>query len=142
MVTENIESFSSDSGLADRELACLNSATGMIPAMIPDRFPKQTHAGHEKRTVRGKSIFADDKGVSSELEMPQDVANDGPVGDGSDKAQGTLVTLGASGHVEGKHTPRNLAQSQPDETGLAYASMPCWRGNGVMAPRSLLGAAK
>src|SRR5262249_17536372 len=30
--------FSSDSGLSDRELACLNSVTGMIPDSFPSRL--------------------------------------------------------------------------------------------------------
>ena len=34
------------------------------------------------------------------------------------------------------------AHAQRDETGLACVSIPCWRGVGVMAPRSLLCAAK
>jgi hypothetical protein len=51
------KAFSSDSGRIDRELAYLNWATGMIPAMIPDRFLSRLILVTRKRTVREKSNF-------------------------------------------------------------------------------------
>ena len=41
-------------------------------------------------------------GVGGELEMPQDAANDGSVGESGDDPQGTQVTSGASFQVDGK----------------------------------------
>jgi hypothetical protein len=74
--------------------------------------------------------------------MAQNAPHDGPVGDGGDDPQEAVVTPGASVQVDGEDALEELGQPQRDEAELACASLPSWRGVGVMAPHSWLWTAK
>jgi hypothetical protein len=84
----------------------------------------------------------DRRGVGGELEMPQDAANDGSVGDSGDDPQGTPVTSGASFQVDGKDP---LEQPRPAKARGSRARLRLdtllARGGGI-APRHLRCAAK
>jgi hypothetical protein len=74
--------------------------------------------------------------------MRQDAANEGAVGDDGDEAQGALATLGAWFHVDSKNA---LEQPGPTNARGRWAALhldALLAGVGVMAPRSLLCAAK